>query len=108
MSDASKTTTNSECSDSWKSIKTIKAVAEILSEIIQENKNDESSLKTIIAQRKLAFNSKKPPTISIVNYIERIIKYAHIEESTLVTSLIFIDRVCEINDLLLTEFNVHR
>ena len=54
------------------------------------------------------FTSKKPPSISIQSYFERIIKYSKIEESTLIVTLIYIDRLCDFSQLVLTEFNIHR
>jgi hypothetical protein len=98
-------TSENEC---WKNSRVTKALSQILCEIIQENNADISYKSMIEKQRKLIFNAKKPPSISIHEYLERILKYTHIEESTLIISLIYIDRVCESNDLILTQNNVHR
>ena len=54
------------------------------------------------------FLSKKVPAISIKNYLERLIKYSKIENTTLVLILIFIDRVCDINKIRLNYFNIHK
>lgn len=109
MSDSSKATSSSDKkSNNWKPDSTIKAITTILTEIIEENINDESCLNLIEKQKKSAFCSRKPPSISIEAYIERIIKYTHLEEPSLVIALIYIDRICEGNDLLLTHCNIHR
>ena len=57
---------------------------------------------------KSIFSAKKRPTISIKAYLDRIIKYSKIEESTLIIILIYIDRLCENNELKLNEYNIHR
>jgi hypothetical protein len=62
----------------------------------------------MIVNIKSGFTSKKPPAITIEAYLERILKYSHIEESTLILSLIYIDRVCDINNIQMTNFNIHR
>jgi len=54
------------------------------------------------------FNSKKAPPISLLDYLDRIIKYTKLEESTLLIALLYIDRFCELSDLKLSELNVHR
>ena len=54
------------------------------------------------------FGSKKPPSIAILAYLERIAKYTQIEESTLIICLIYIDRVCDLSKMQLNEFNIHR
>ena len=54
------------------------------------------------------FTSKIEPIISIQNYIQRIIKYSRVEESTLILSMIYIDRLCKFSGLEINKFNVHR
>ena len=54
------------------------------------------------------FVSKKIPPISINNYLERLVKYTKMENSTLVLILVYIDRLCDINKILLNYFNVHK
>lgn len=101
----------------------IKAVSELLSEIITENKAEAAKLaketgkrmkisnlisKIEKPQKKSPFTSKKPPAISILAYFERILKYTKIEESTLILTLIYIDRICDLSHTQLTELNIHR
>lgn len=54
------------------------------------------------------FLSKKVPGISIKNYLERLVKYSKIENTTLVLILIYIDRVCDLNKIRLNYFNIHK
>lgn len=85
----------------------LKAINAIISEIISEN-SDKSKSKIIENQKKTSFFAKKIPSISILNYLERILKYTKMEENTLIVMLIYIDRLCENNNFLLTENNIHR
>lgn len=54
------------------------------------------------------FLSKKVPGITIKNYLERLVKYSKIENTTLVLILIYIDRVCDLNKIRLNYFNIHK
>jgi hypothetical protein len=54
------------------------------------------------------FNSKKPPSISIQQYLERIVKYSKMEDSTLILTLIYIDRLCDLSQINLNDYNIHR
>lgn len=85
----------------------LKSINSILLEIINEN-NDPSKLNLIESQKNTFFYAKKVPSISIVSYLERILKYTKMEESTLVIMLIYIDKLCEINNFLITNNNIHR
>ncbi len=85
----------------------LKAINNIISEIITEN-IDKSKAKIIENQKATSFFAKKIPSISIFNYLERILKYTKMEENTLIVMLIYIDRLCESNNFLLTEHNIHR
>jgi hypothetical protein len=100
--------TSTTSSEVYKSKKVMKAVSNILSEIVNENKINKISKEIVEKQKKLSFYSKNPASVSLTQYIDRILKYTHIEESTLIIALIFIDRICEINDLVLTDSNIHR
>lgn len=108
MSDSSKNTSCSGNAELYQSQKIIKALAQILTEIIEENKYEEMTFEFKERQKKFAFTAKKPPSICIQSYIERILKYTHLEDSSLVIALILIDRACEISDIVLNECNVHR
>jgi hypothetical protein len=89
----------------------IKTISNILSEIIKENKSEfkGKEMQSISKDKhKAAFDSKKPPSISIQQYIERIVKYSKLEDSTLVITLIYIDRLCDQTQIHLNDLNIHR
>lgn len=92
----------------YKHKKVWNTVCHILKEIVQENKTQKTSKDIIEKQKKLSFYSKNPASVSLSAYVERILKYTHIEESTLVIALIYIDRLCEKQNLILTDNNIHR
>lgn len=83
-------------------------IAKIITEIVQENKSLDLSKEYLDIQRRLPFFSKIPASVNVFKYIDRIIKYTHVEESTFILALIYIDRICEYNDIILTEQNIHR
>ena len=68
----------------------------------------ESLAKIRESQKSNSFYAKKIPSIPVISYIERILKYSKMEEATLIVMLIYIDRLCENNNFLLTENNIHR
>lgn len=86
-------------------------ISAILGEIIDENRQGESKSGTTQFNKdktRSIFDSKKIPKISISDYITRILKYSSIENNTLITALIYIDRLCDYNKLVLTVNNIHR
>lgn len=89
-----------------------KIITSILKEIIDEECKDSiQNYKINLAsqsKKKSIFNSKKAPPISIDDYLDRIIKYTKMEESTLLIALLYIDRFCELSEIKLSELNVHR
>ena len=82
-------------------------ISKILYEIVNENAalvNEGPEENSLIKY----FISKKPPHISIKNYLKRLMKYSKPEPSTVIISLIFIDKVCENSNVQLTNLNIHR
>ena len=98
------------------SINVVKSISLLLAEIINENSLEkinfakaETRKKVLTsAEPRLVFTSKKVPSISIQAFLERILKYTKIEESTLIMTLIYIDRLCDFNQVQLSEVNIHR
>ena len=89
--------------------KYIEIISEILDEIINENaalinEDDNFENNSLIN----VFKCKKPPHISIKNYLKRLMKYSKIEPSTIIISLIYIDKICENSNIQLTNLNIHR
>ena len=76
-------------------------------EIIKEN-SDSSKNKLREEQKNTSFYTRKIPSISVLGYLERIIKYTKMEESTLILVLVYIDKLSETSNFLLTENNIHR
>mmetsp|Transcript_379 Transcript_379/g.522 ORF Transcript_379/g.522 Transcript_379/m.522 type:complete len:373 (-) Transcript_379:270-1388(-) len=54
------------------------------------------------------FHALKAPGIAIQQYLERIHKYASCSNECFILALIYIDRLIQRNNFLLTELNVHR
>jgi hypothetical protein len=73
------------------------SVSSLLYEILKNDKQTENT-----------FNSKIIPNISIESYLSRLVKYSNIEESTTIVMLIYIDKLCQMNDLYLNNYNIHR
>lgn len=86
----------------------IDVISEILDEIVTESENESHPEESYYGESLSLFLSKKPPVISINQYLRRIMKYSKLEPSTIVLSLIYIDRVCEISNVQLTPYNIHR
>ena len=86
----------------------IKIISEALTTILECNQDLPDYKKIISLQEKMVFSSTTIPKISIYDYLVRIQNYAYIEKSTLIISLIFIDKLCELAELILTHYNIHR
>lgn len=86
----------------------VEKIANIFTMLINENKNLSRYERIIKRQTKMLFSALEKPEITIVDYLIRIIQYSKAEESTLVNALIYIDRVCLMNSIVITEYNIHR
>jgi hypothetical protein len=92
----------------YKTKKVWTTVYQILQEILEENKSQKHPKEILERQKRLSFHSKTPASVTLAEYIERILKYTHIEESTLIIALIYIDRLCDRQNVILSENNIHR
>lgn len=54
------------------------------------------------------FDSIIPPQIQINDYLTRIVHYTNLECSTLINSLIYLDRICETSVFSITKHNIHK
>lgn len=88
--------------------KLIKAISQTLVSILENNKKKPNYKEMVKKQSKMVFSANLIPNISIEDYLLRIQTYANIEKSTLIISLIFIDKLCHTADLTLTHYNIHR
>jgi hypothetical protein len=86
----------------------IKAISQTLTLILENNKKKPNYKQILKKQGKMVFSSNIIPNISIEDYLIRIQTYANMETSTLIISLILIDRLCEKANLTLTYYNVYR
>lgn len=64
--------------------------------------------KIIKKQASQIFTSKFIPKISVSDYLNRIVNYTKIEQSTLIIAFIYLNRFCEKQSILLNEYNTHR
>ena len=84
--------------------KAIEIISDLLTGICEESNKNKDNNSSFIKP----FLSKKIPSISICDFLERIVKYTKMQDSTLMLILIYIDRFCEINYVNLNFFNIHK
>ena len=89
-------------------IEIIKSISDTLSTILEKNKKIKNYKEILINQNTMCFSSYSIPNITIYEYLIRIQKYTLIEKNTLILSLIYIDRICQLNKIVLTYYNIHR
>ena len=82
----------------------INILSSLLTDICKEN--DISQIKN--NEKINPFISKLKNSITIKNYLKRLVKYTQAESSTLIAMLIYIDRLCEINNFIINSFNVYK
>ena len=97
-----------EESNEIKNIDLIKSISQILETILNNNKRLENYKEIIKKQRKIPFSSRLIPKISLEDYLIRIQSYANMEKNSLITGLIYIDRLCQEANITLTDYNIHR
>ena len=105
-----KTPNNNKEDESTKlpNLNLIKSISQTLTSILENNKKLPNFKEILKNQGKMVFSANLIPNISIEEYLIRIQTYANIETSTLILSLILIDRLCQISNLTLTYHNIHR
>lgn len=81
----------------------INALAQVLERLIDVN--DKCQL---VQSAITKFQSIFPPEVSILAYLERIHKYARCSDSCFVIALIYMDRLIEMRNIVLSKLNVHR
>ena len=82
----------------------INILSSLLTDICKEN--DISQIKN--NEKINPFISKIKNSITIKNYLKRLVKYTQAESSTLIAMLIYIDRLCEINNFIINSLNVYK
>ena len=81
--------------------------AQILLHILSENKKSKDYYNKINLNLDGHFTFKMRPSISLFDFLQRILKYIKIEFSTLIIAMIYIDRICK-EKVFLNEYNIHR
>lgn len=82
----------------------VKVLAAVLDRLVCAN----SALARNEPSQVTKFHALKAPGIGIEQYLERIHKYASCSSQCFIMALIYIDRLIQRNNFLLTELNVHR
>jgi len=82
----------------------VRVLATVLERLVKANANLSISGQITVTK----FHALKAPGISILQYLERIYKYASCSTECFILALIYIDRLIQKHNFLLTELNVHR
>ena len=85
--------------------KIIEKISDLLSNICDENDKKHKNESNNNLMKPFISNN---PSISIKDYLERLYKYCHINTSTIILTLIYIDRLCNINKFKMTYYNIHK
>lgn len=82
----------------------VRVLACVLNKLIEANMN----MPTVGSRDITKFHALEPPAITVLDYLERIHKYACCSNECFILSLIYIDRLIQLNNFALTSLNVHR
>ena len=82
------------------------SLANIIQQIINKNKKLNVYYEKLNQQKNSIFNLNEP-SVTIQRYLHRIFKYTFIEKSSLIISLIYLDRICK-QKIFLTNYNIHK
>ena len=91
-----------------KNLELINSISKALNTILDKNKNVKNYKDILKKQSMMYFSANTIPNITIKDYLMRIQNYSEVEKSTLILSLILIDRMCRKSGILLTHYNIHR
>ena len=84
-------------------------ISDLLNNICNENNSIKINSKNIEINKKIRyFMLKNIPSISIKDFLLRLIKYSKICESTLIIMLIYIDRICHRYNFKITYHNIYK
>lgn len=98
-----KETINKEEEDN--KLKLVEVISESLKDICDKNESETRNLNLNIQK---PFTTKATPDISIKDYLERLTKFTKMEESTLILTLIYIDRIGNYTNFQLTYKNIYK
>ena len=85
-------------------IKTIEIIADLLNNICEENKDKSENVNNKIAP----FMTINIPSMSIKDYLLRLLNFTKINDSTIIIILIYIDRICKINNFQINYRNIYK
>jgi hypothetical protein len=86
---------------SFKMIKILNSISNILNELtIKNSKKQGNKIENDI------FETSENPNISLLDYLTRIVEYSNCEENTLISALIYVDRIAKIKNI--TKLNVYK
>jgi hypothetical protein len=106
--DKEKAKGNSQEEKEIKNLELINSISKALNTILDKNKNVKNYKDILKKQSMMYFSANTIPNITIKDYLMRIQNYSEVEKSTLILSLILIDRMCRKSGILLTHYNIHR
>ena len=86
----------------------INAISKTLLTILNNNESLKNYREIVKKQNMMCFSANSVPNISIKDYLIRIQNYSQMEKSTLILSLILIDKMCKKSNIALTIYNIHR
>ena len=87
-----------------KSFLITKIIGELLTDICGQNKPNNGTNLLLLKP----FISKKMPSISIKDYIERLLKYSKTFNEIVIIVLIYLDTICAKHKLNLNYYNIHK
>jgi len=84
----------------------VAVLAAVLDRLVERN-TQTSNYSNGTSPEVTKFHALKAPGISIQQYLERIHKYASCSTECFILALIYIDRLIQTNNFILSELNVH-
>merc|ERR1711862_280637 len=84
------------------------AVVRVLAAVLERLVSTNVGLAAVDPGPVTKFHALKAPSISVLHYLERIHKYASCSTECFILALIYIDRLIQRNNFILSELNVHR
>lgn len=86
----------------------VAVLAAVLERLVSSNLCNDNASNPANGEHITKFHALKAPCISIKQYLERIHKYASCSTECFILALIYIDRLIQRNNFILSELNVHR
>ncbi|KAL9650373.1 hypothetical protein ABK040_016440 [Willaertia magna] len=82
---------------------------QVFSSIIQEISNQGDKVPKEVQQGSTSFHTNNPPAISVLKYLERIVKFAFCTAECYILSLVYMDRLVQANpQFVISNYSIHR